>query len=41
MLPVRMSRVVFGPPLGAAIGEDKHDFLARARHALIQLKPVQ
>jgi 1-acyl-sn-glycerol-3-phosphate acyltransferase len=42
MLPVPMlSRVVFGPPLAAAIDEDKHEFLARARHALIQLRAIR
>ena len=41
MLPVPMlSRVVFGPPLAAGIDEDKHEFLARARDALIRLKAV-
>lgn len=42
MLPVPMlSRVVFGPPLAAHAGEDKHEFLSRARNALIQLKAIQ
>jgi 1-acyl-sn-glycerol-3-phosphate acyltransferase len=41
MLPVPMlSRVVFGPPLRINIAEDKHEFLARARSALIQLKAL-
>lgn len=38
-LPVPMlSRVVFGPPLDTSIDEGTHEFLARARAALIQLK---
>jgi len=38
VLPVPMlSRVVFGPPLATIAGERKHDFLARARDALIQV----
>jgi len=38
-LPVPMlSRVVFGPPLGAIADEDKPAFLARARAALMQLR---
>jgi 1-acyl-sn-glycerol-3-phosphate acyltransferase len=38
-LPVPMlSRVVFGPPLTTRIDEEKHEFLARARDALIRLK---
>jgi 1-acyl-sn-glycerol-3-phosphate acyltransferase len=42
VLPVPMlSRVVFGAPLATAIDEDKHDFLARAREALIRLRAVQ
>lgn len=41
ILPVPMlSRVVFGPPLAARVAEDKHDFLARARDALTQLKAI-
>jgi 1-acyl-sn-glycerol-3-phosphate acyltransferase len=37
-LPVPMlCRVVFGPPLPAAIEEGKHAFLARARTAVVQL----
>lgn len=41
ILPVPMlSRVVFGPPLGTSPGEDKHEFLARARHALVQLRGI-
>jgi 1-acyl-sn-glycerol-3-phosphate acyltransferase len=40
MLPVpMMSRVVFGAPLPPA-GEDKDEFLSRARTALMQLKGV-
>ena len=40
-LPVPMlSRVVFGPPLAARRGEDKPEFLARARDALIELRAV-
>jgi len=39
MLPVPMlSRVVFGPCLRIDASEDKHEFLAKARTALIQLK---
>jgi 1-acyl-sn-glycerol-3-phosphate acyltransferase len=39
VLPVPMlSRVVFGPPLRIGADEDKHEFLARAREALIQLR---
>ena len=39
MLPVPMlSRVVFGPPLPVNAAEDKQEFLARARSALLQLK---
>ncbi|MCA1561034.1 MAG: 1-acyl-sn-glycerol-3-phosphate acyltransferase [Acidobacteria bacterium] len=38
-LPVPMlSRVVFGPRLHTSVDEDKHEFLTRARAALIQLK---
>jgi len=38
-LPVPMlSRVIFGPPLGAIADEDKQAFLARARGALLQLR---
>jgi hypothetical protein len=33
-----LSRVVFGRPLAAGPHDDKHEFLARARDALIQLK---
>jgi 1-acyl-sn-glycerol-3-phosphate acyltransferase len=41
VLPVPMlSRVVFGPPLGTSLDEDKHAFLARARHALVQLRGI-
>lgn len=39
ILPVPMlSRVVFGRPLATGPGEDKHEFLMRARDALIQLR---
>jgi 1-acyl-sn-glycerol-3-phosphate acyltransferase len=39
ILPVPMlSRVVFGRPLVAGPRDDKHEFLARARDALIRLK---
>jgi 1-acyl-sn-glycerol-3-phosphate acyltransferase len=39
MLPVPMlSRVVFGPRLRTDPAEDKHEFLVKARTALIQLK---
>ncbi len=39
VLPVPMlSRVVFGRPLERMPGEGKHEFLARAREALIQLR---
>jgi 1-acyl-sn-glycerol-3-phosphate acyltransferase len=42
MLPVPMlSRVVFGPRLCADAAEDKHEFLERARAALIQLKATR
>ena len=38
-LPVpMMSRVIFGPAIPSNSGEDKADFLLRARNALIQLK---
>jgi 1-acyl-sn-glycerol-3-phosphate acyltransferase len=38
-LPVPMlSRVVFGPRLPTSVHEDKHEFLAKARAALIQLR---
>ena len=41
VLPVPMlSRVVFGPPLGTRLDEDKHEFLARARQALVQLRGI-
>lgn len=41
MLPVPMlSRVVFGPRLHPDAAEDKHEFLAKARAALIQLKAM-
>jgi 1-acyl-sn-glycerol-3-phosphate acyltransferase len=41
MLPVPMlSRVVFGPRLRTDTTEDKQEFLARARTALIQLKAM-
>jgi 1-acyl-sn-glycerol-3-phosphate acyltransferase len=37
-LPVPMlSRVVFGPRLQASVDDDKHEFLTKARAALIQL----
>ena len=40
-LPVPMlSRVVFGAPLRIGIDEDKHEFLAKARTALIQLRAL-
>jgi 1-acyl-sn-glycerol-3-phosphate acyltransferase len=40
-LPVPMlSRVVFGPRLHTSVDEDKHEFLARARAALIQLRAI-
>jgi 1-acyl-sn-glycerol-3-phosphate acyltransferase len=39
ILPVPMlSRVVFGPRLQTSADEHKHDFLARARDALLQLR---
>ena len=39
LLPVPMlSRVVFGPPVRIDAAEDKQEFLARARGALIQLR---
>lgn len=42
VLPVPMlSRVVFGPLLVTNIDEDKQEFLARARTALIQLKGIR
>lgn len=42
MLPVPMlSRVVFGPALATSPHDDKHDFLARARDALMQLRGVE
>jgi hypothetical protein len=31
---------VFGPPLVTGIEEDRHEFLARARDALIQLRTI-
>ena len=31
--------VTFGVPINLAEGEDKHDFLARARRAVVQLQP--
>ena len=38
VLPVPMlSRVIFGSPLTRVSGEGKHEFLARAREALVQL----
>ena len=41
MLPVPMlSRVVFGARLHTSVDEDKHEFLARARAALMQLKAI-
>jgi 1-acyl-sn-glycerol-3-phosphate acyltransferase len=41
ILPVPMlSRVVFGPPVSMKLDEGKSEFLARARHALIQLRPA-
>ena len=41
ILPVPMlSRVVFGAPLAQIPGEEKEQFLARARHALIQLREL-
>jgi 1-acyl-sn-glycerol-3-phosphate acyltransferase len=40
-LPVPMlSRVVFGPPFHTSVDDEKHDFLAKARSALIQLKAI-
>ena len=40
-LPVPMlSRVVFGPRLPASVDEDKREFLAKARAALIQLRAI-
>ena len=40
-LPVPMlSRVVFGPRLDTSVDEDKDEFLARARAALIQLRTI-
>lgn len=40
-LPVPMlSRVVFGPPLHTSVDEDKDEFLAKARSALIQLGAI-
>jgi 1-acyl-sn-glycerol-3-phosphate acyltransferase len=42
VLPVPMlSRVVFGPLLVTNINEDKQEFLARARTALIRLKGIR
>ena len=42
VLPVPMlSRVVFGPLLATNINEDKQEFLARARTALIRLKGIR
>jgi len=39
ILPVPMlSRVVFGPPVSPNLDEGKHEFLARARQALVQLR---
>jgi 1-acyl-sn-glycerol-3-phosphate acyltransferase len=39
-LPVPLlCRVVFGPPLVLAPGEDRHDFLKRAHSALLTLNP--
>lgn len=41
-LPVPMlSRVVFGPPFKSSRAENKHEFLARARSALIHLRATQ
>ena len=41
LLPVPMlSRVVFGPRVASDAAEDKQEFLARARTALIQLKAM-
>jgi len=41
-LPVPMlSRVTFGPPLQTNAHEQKDDFLARARTALLQLKAIE
>jgi 1-acyl-sn-glycerol-3-phosphate acyltransferase len=41
ILPVPMlSRVVFGPRVHTSADEDKHEFLAKARAALIQLRAV-
>jgi hypothetical protein len=38
-LPVPMlSRVVFGPRLQASVDDEKHEFLTKARAALIQLR---
>lgn len=40
-LPVPMvSRVVFGPRLHTSVDEDKQEFLAKARAALIQLRAI-
>jgi len=40
-LPVPMlSRVTFGPRLHTSVDENKDEFLARARTALLQLKPI-
>jgi hypothetical protein len=37
-LPVPMlSRVTFGPPLPTSVDEEKSEFLARSRTALVQL----
>ena len=42
VLPVPMlSRLVFGPPLAMRALDDKREFLARARAALISLRAVQ
>jgi 1-acyl-sn-glycerol-3-phosphate acyltransferase len=41
ILPVPMlSRVVFGPRLHTSVDEDRHEFLAKARAALIQLRAI-
>jgi 1-acyl-sn-glycerol-3-phosphate acyltransferase len=40
MLPIPLlCRVIFGAPIGIALGEDKTEFLDRARAALLALRP--
>jgi hypothetical protein len=35
-----LSRVVFGPRLHTSVGEDKHEFLTKARAAVVQLRTM-